>query len=432
MADAEAKAAGSEGAAVGFYAMRFVAQSAQNVFLAALFLAAGTSARAAVDLSSVFAAILIPAVVLGPLGGAAADRLGPPAAIAVGAAGRLAVAAAAATAMDGAREAWLFAFAYSAVSQVYTPAELTLVRVLRPSQPGRAHADLVALQYGGQGLGMFVLAPLLLFVGGLQAVLLAAAAGLAAHVVLAVLLGYRIRGTAAATSSSPRPAFGFGDVLPFFAAEGRAAYAVLTMAARSLAARAMVIALPAYLAREMGIGPGGLALLFLPGAAGVASGLAWCGRGFRAEALVPAMRLSLVTLAGAALAAAALDLGVTLAARRTPLALLAGVDSGTAITLGVAMLVALATGFALTVSLVAARAVLTTTAPLGQQGRVFAIQEAVSEAVIVLPLLLAGAGAHALGARPVLAAVGVVVLAACLAGELLSARRRLAAAAAPA
>jgi MFS-type transporter involved in bile tolerance (Atg22 family) len=192
----------------------------------------------------------------------------------------------------------------------------------------------------------------------------------------------------------------------------------------------MVIALPVYLARELGFGPGALALLFLPGAAGVASGLAWCGRGLRAEALVPAMRLSLVTLSGAALAAASLDLGVTLAARRTPLGLFAVVDSGAAAALGVAMLVALAVGFALTVSLAAARGVLSATAPMDQQGRVFAIQEAVSEAVIVLPLLLAGAGAHALGARPVLAAVGITVLAACLVGEFAAARRRPAAAAA--
>lgn len=413
-----------------FYATRFVAQTAQNVFLAALFLTAGTSARAAFDLSSVFAATLIPAVVLGPFGGALADRLGPRAALVAGAAGRLAVVAAAAVAMSSAREAWVFAFAYSTVSQLYTPAELSLVRVLRATAPGRAHAALIALQYGGQGLGMFVLAPLLLLAGGLGAVLVTAAAGLAAHVVLAVLLGYRLRGTAAATSSLSRPVFGFGDVAAFFAAEGRAAYAVLAMAARSLAARAMVIALPVYLARELGFGPGALALLFLPGAAGVASGLAWCGRGLRAEALVPAMRLSLVTLSGAALAAASLDLGVTLAARRTPLGLFAVVDSGAAAALGVAMLVALAVGFALTVSLAAARGVLSATAPLDQQGRVFAIQEAVSEAVIVLPLLLAGAGAHALGARPVLAAVGITVLAACLVGEFAAARRRPAAAAA--
>lgn len=420
------------GAATLFYATRFVAQTAQNVFLAGLFVAAGTSATAALDLSGVFVATLIPAVVIGPFGGALADRIGPRAAVVLGALGRLAVVSAAVPLLEGPGRAWAVAFAYSSVSQLYTPGELSLVRVVRGEEPGRAHAALVALQYAGQGLGMAVLAPLLYLLGGVQLVFLTAAAGLAAHVVLAVLLGYRLRGTAAATRLTSRPAFGLQKVGAFLAAEGRAAYAVLAMAARSLAARAMVIALPVYLAREMGIGAGGLVLLFLPGAAGVAFGLAWCGRRLRTEALVPAMRLSLLTLAGAALAAAALDLGVTLAARSAPLGLFTHLAGAVDVTLAVATIVALAVGFGLTVSLVAARAVLSATAPPDQQGRVFAIQESLSEAVLLLPILVAGVGTEALGARPVLAAVALVVLAATLAGELLAARRASAFAPVPA
>ncbi|HUE92415.1 hypothetical protein [Pseudomonas sp.] len=50
-----------------YFAARFMGQTSQNVLLAALFVAAATSTRAAIDLSSIFVAILIPAVALGPL-----------------------------------------------------------------------------------------------------------------------------------------------------------------------------------------------------------------------------------------------------------------------------------------------------------------------------------------------------------------------------
>src|SRR5688572_19664011 len=75
-----------------YYSSKFTGQAAQNLLMAGLFLAAGTSTSAAMNLSSVFVAILIPALVFGPIGGVLADRLGPARAYPIGAALRLIVA----------------------------------------------------------------------------------------------------------------------------------------------------------------------------------------------------------------------------------------------------------------------------------------------------------------------------------------------------
>jgi ABC-type spermidine/putrescine transport system permease subunit II len=48
-----------------YFASKFLAQTAQNLFLAALFVSAGTSDSAAVGLSSIFLAMLLPALVSG-------------------------------------------------------------------------------------------------------------------------------------------------------------------------------------------------------------------------------------------------------------------------------------------------------------------------------------------------------------------------------
>jgi hypothetical protein len=82
-----------------------------------------------------------------------ADRLGPARGMVVGAGLRFASLAVGILLVDGSTSAWMIAGLYSAVSQVFTPAEMAMVRSLRHEASSRAHSIVVALQYGGQGLG---------------------------------------------------------------------------------------------------------------------------------------------------------------------------------------------------------------------------------------------------------------------------------------
>ena len=86
-----------------------------------------------------------------------------------------------------------------------------------------------------------------------------------------------------------------------------------------------------------------------------------------------------------------------------------------------AMILAVPVGFAATMVGVAGKAVLNEEAPEGKQGRVFATQGALSDALSLVPLFAIGGVAELVGVRSVLL---VAAVAAFLAGVYLSVSRR--------
>ncbi len=402
-----------------YFSARFLAQTAQNILLAGLFLVAGTSSSAAIDLSSVFVAILIPAIALGPIGGAIVDRIGAGRGFVLGATLRTLVAVGGLLLLYDGGSPWLIAFAYSAVSQLYTPSEMALVRALDRKNAGRAHSLLVALQYAGQGMGMLVCAPILFLVAGKAALFAGAATGFGAVLVLAILVGLSMRGTHVQRPLANRDAFTYGQTIAFFRSESRASYAVVVMAFKTMVSRVVFVAMPLYLAHDMGLTASFVIYLLVPGCIGVVAGLAWCSRSLSVERAHEVMRFSLIGMTLCVFAFAALDYGVTAAAQYSHVPPIVHLEASMNTTFAVAIPVAFLLGLALTGALVASRVVITELAPLAQQARVFAAQETLSEALVVAPLLMAGFGTHYAGARPVLAAAGVIGVIALLVLELL-------------
>jgi len=86
-----------------------------------------------------------------------------------------------------------------------------------------------------------------------------------------------------------------------------------------------------------------------------------------------------------------------------------------------AMMLAIPVGFSATVVGVAAKAVLNQEAPEGKQGRVFATQSALSDALSLLPLFAIGGVAELVGVREVLLVAAVVAF---VAGVYLTVSRR--------
>ena len=135
-------------------------------------------------------------------------------------------------------------------------------------------------------------------------------------------------------------------------------------------------------------------------------GLLWAGTGLTLEGTARAMRLSILGMAIAVFALAALDYGVTAAFAYSQVPPLVRFEAALNTTAVVAMPIAFLVGATLSVSMVSARAALTAAAPLGLQSRVFAVQATVADALVVLPLLFAGVAAELLGARSTLAVSG--------------------------
>jgi len=384
-----------------FYFAKFLVQVAQNLLLAALFVLAGASSHAAIGLSSLFVAMLLPEVIFGFLGGAIGDRIGPSRAFVAGSVLRLAVAGAGVYLAGGSTPAWAIAFVYQAVSQVSAPAELALVRNLRADAPGRAHSVIVAVQYAGQGLGMLVLAPALFFVGGPDVMFAGAAITFVILTAVTIMLSAHLHGSAAAMPQPASEAFSVRHTLAVLR-QPLAREAVAVLAMKSMIAEGIVVAIPLYLKGDPTLGHWALLSLLIPGSIGTVAGLVWAASASSAERARSVMRLSLLGMAVSAFAYTALNYGLT---RIPPVGQMAPhADS----TLVLALAVAFLLGMALAAAMVSARAALTTAAPVGTQSRVFAVQGALSDSLVAIPLMALGVGGTFAGSGSIFAALGAM------------------------
>ncbi len=402
---------------VVFYATRLVMQSAQNVLIAALFVVSGTGSHAALGLSSLLLATLLPSLLFGFLGGAVVDRVGPARGFAVGAVLRLAAVAVGAFFIGSERSAWVIAFAFGLASQVFSPAELALVRTIQSEATRRAHSLLVVLQYGGQGLGMLVLAPVLYLAGGPGAMLAGAAIGLVIASGMAIALWVRMRRTEAVKTVSAHDAFTFGETVRFFRTEARARYAMVVTMFKVIVSRGLIVALPLYLRHDLQVGRDATGLLFVPGVVGAIVGVAWCSRTVTLERTRETMRMALLGMTVAMFALSLFDGGLGVAIELSRIGPIVHLDSAQDVTYMVAFPVAFLLGLSLSGAIIGARVALTETAPLGQQARVFAVQETITEAFLLLPLLASGLAVQFAGPRVLLAVIGGVALVALIAME---------------
>jgi hypothetical protein len=312
----------------------------------------------------------------------------------------------------------MLAFAFSAASQLFTPAEMALVRTLRRSAPGEAHSVLVGLQYGGQAVAMLGLEPVLYVFGGAEAILALAAAGLAVTACLACVLAFRVGRIAPVEQPLSESFTTSRETLTFFWREWRARYAVVVLAMKAIVLRGLFLAVPIYVTADIGFGQEAVAFLFVPGVLGFAFGLAWAGRTVRLGQAAPTMRMALMGMVIGVLALAVLDYGLTIVAVGSQVPPLVQLEASVNTTFIVALPAAVLLGLSLGAALVAARVALTETAPSTQQSRVFAVQMTLTDSLIVVPLVLMGVGTEFAGARVTLGFLGALAALAVVALEL--------------
>ncbi len=397
-----------------YFAARGTGQVAHNLVTASFLVIASSGAHAAVGLSSFAVATTLTALLFGIPGGSLADRLGPGRGFALGAGLRAMVVAAALMAFHTPASLTFVAVAYTAVSQIHNSSEMALVKVLCDRSAGRIHSLLVAMQYAGQGLGFLVLAPALYLIGEVQAVLAGALALGLLHLLAANVLALRLAGCSEGIARMAGPFSGMRETLRVFARSEAARDALAVFSMKALVAQVILVAFPIYLKNDLDLGTEGAAYVLVPGVLGVAAGLIWAAMSLSLDGAVRAMRLSIAGLAVSVFALAALDYGVTAAFEYSQVPPLVRFEAALNMPVLVAMPVAFLIGASLSVALVSARAALTAAAPVGIQSRVFAVQSTVSDAILVVPLLLAGVAAETVGARMTLAALGTLCSVTCL------------------
>jgi hypothetical protein len=168
---------------------------------------------------------------------------------------------------------------------------------------------------------------------------------------------------------------------------------------------------------EVDIGPLPLLFVAVPGIIGIIAGLAWTSRRLSLAHSDWMLRLSSMSLLTGLFLLAFVDHGFTLAMQSTSIPAVQDFEAWMNTTAAIVVPASFMGGFGLCVVVMSARFVLTELAPQGAQGRVHAVQLVITEAILVIPVLLAGVAASFAGTRLMLAIVGILALGTLLATE---------------
>jgi MFS family permease len=366
------------------------------------------------------AAMMAGSILFGLLGGMVADRIGTARATVIGGVARGGVIAAtllvAAIHPGASRIGALIvvAFLYSAASQVYCPAEVSLVRTIEGRRPSAGHAMLTVLQYVGQGGALAISAALAWRFQSPWALVVGAAL---AYIGVVVLMQAVASGTRSSTPRTSSRHFFLRETVSFFRNQPGAIFAGVLLAFGELTAKAGAVALPYYFAKDLGLSREASLLVVGPGVLGVGLGLYWAGRWLEAERAHHILRLTLLGTVVALLALGVLPGGLTAVESWLRPDTSVTINSSVILAIVVTVPVALLLGLCFAVGPVAARALLSATAPRDQQSRVFAMQSTVTDSLGIVPLVLSGVGAQLAGGRATFVFLGLLGLAVLVAVE---------------
>jgi hypothetical protein len=207
------------------------------------------------------------------------------------------------------------------------------------------------------------------------------------------------------------------ETVSFFRNQPGAIFAGVLLAFGELTAKAGAVALPYYFAKDLGLSREASLLVVGPGVLGVGLGLYWAGRWLEAERAHHILRLTLLGTVVALLALGVLPGGLTAVESWLRPDTSVTINSSVILAIVVTVPVALLLGLCFAVGPVAARALLSATAPRDQQSRVFAMQSTVTDSLGIVPLVLSGVGAQLAGGRATFVFLGLLGLAVLVAVE---------------
>ena len=400
---------------------RLVGQTAQNALLYALLILLVKHSGSSIHSTLLVVALTIPAILFGIPAGTLADYLPRRLSLTIGYLGRAAIAVALFVYHDDLVYIYGLVIVHATIGQLFAPAEQAAVPTLvRRDQLSAANSLMMLVLVMGQIGGIVLIAPFLIWLVAPEAVFLVCAA---LFLVAAYIIGFQ------ATNFEPverTPGMGFlaatREGFQILRTNRRAYLSIVYLVTAIALSRVLIILLPKYTREALQIAPEDTVFVAAPAALGAALGLVFVPLGaklFGAWRVVIFGFLMLVLgMAGLGLVVLVrdaivqnFDFGIAFLERKV------GVSS--AITM--AMLLAVPIGFAYVLVAVGTRVVMNQQAPPEAQGRVFAVQMAIGDALSLVPLLFVGVIADLVGARATLL---VSALAAMLGAGYLTFSRR--------
>lgn len=404
---------------------RAVGQIGQNALLYTLLILIVNETGSSIYSTLLVTAFILPSILLGLPAGGLADILPRRPLLVLGYVLRAVLVMGMIISTDDVWTILLLVLAFSTVGQLTGPAESAALPVLvRREQLPAGNSLFVLAVMVGQVVGAVVLAPFILKIFGARVSLgVAAAMFLWAAFIVSLVTGLRAR---AADEGPKRGEGGLMDALTagwaVLRSSRRAFLALVYLTVVGTLGKALAVLAPHYTKDVLDIDTENAVFVVAPAAIGALAALLlapplarWLGALRVAAAGFVLFVLGIVGLGLVVLVRDFLlenvDLGLAFVEREV------GVSS----VVTMAMILAIPVGFAATVVGVAAKAVLNQEAPEGKQGRVFATQSALSDALSLLPLFAIGGVAELVGVREVLLVAAVLAF---VAGVYLTVSRR--------
>jgi MFS family permease len=405
---------------------RTVGQVGQSAMLFTLLILVVQETDSSLHSTILVTSFILPSILLGLPAGGLADVLPRRALLVAGYVLRAALVVAMIANKDQLWNLYLISFVFSCVGQVTGPAEsASLPALVGRDRLTAANSWMVLSVTLGQAAGAIVLAPFAIKLFGASEALAASVAmfALAAFVVSAALdLNRRVDDDAPPDRTGLLEAITAGWRV--LRTSRRAFLALVYLTVVGTLGKALAVLAPRYTRDVLDISTENVVFVVAPAAIGALIALAFTPPLAR---LFGALRITAVGFVLYVLGIAGLGLIVLVRdniienLQLSPGLQFVEDEVGVSSVITMAMILAIPVGFAATMAAVAGRAVLNQEAPEGKQGRVFATQSALSDALSILPLFAIGGVAELVGVREVLLVAAVTAL---LAGIFLSLSRR--------
>jgi MFS family permease len=396
-----------------YWVMRLASHGASNALTYSLLVLTIRHSASALATGGLLLTLIVPSALMGAISGVAVDRLPRGLILFLCNLARAALVFLLIGAKDNLAELYLVSLGLGIVTQFAVPAEAAVVpHIVRTRRLVAANSFINLGTLVSQVLGMLVLAPLLLKTTNGDPLLLILMGLYLLSAVLILLIpqfGFRSFGHGVVTLRTVRREFAQSWLR--LGRDTTAFLALILLVVSSVSTLVVATLLPKFSTQILDIPPENIVFVLAPVSVGVFLGLRSVE--FLSDRL---NKLATISVAYLFMAAALIALGLVPGSGSViesfdPLGVFsAGPLNNQTARIFVTVVYANVYGFALTVVLTMGRALINERIPLQMQGRVFAAQSVLSNLAAIVPVVVAGIAADAIGVEVVLICAGVVAL----------------------